>query len=60
MITKVGWPLETSWQNSTPPILHIFSSFFCSFWERNEKIMLGRNSNPQPVDQKTIVLTTTP
>ena len=59
--TKVGWPLKISWQNSTPPILHIFSSNFCSFWERKEKeILLGRDWNPQPVDQKPIVLTVTP
>ena len=33
--TKVGWPLDVAWQNSTWPNLHRLSSFFCSFsWVR--------------------------
>ena len=35
--TKVGWLLADSWQNSTPPIHHIFIQFFCTFWKEKRK-----------------------
>ena len=37
--TTVGWLLLDGWQNSTPPIHHIFIQFFCSFGERKKKSM---------------------
>ena len=44
--SKVSTGEEVAWRNSSRPNLHIFSSFFCSIWEKNNKRSYqGQDSN---------------
>ena len=43
---KVGWLLLESWQNSTPPIHHIFIQFFVPFGKEKRKNMARPGFEP--------------